>query len=57
MTVVLITASGAWGTTILGALIGLLFKNISHRFNDVILGFASGIMLAAVVVGLILCHR
>ena len=54
MAVVLITAISVGGATVLGALIGFLFNNIPHRFNDAILGFASGIMLAAAVVGLIL---
>ncbi len=54
MPIVFITAFGVGGATILGALIGFLFKNIPHRFNDIILSFASGIMLAASVVGLIL---
>lgn len=54
MTVVFITAISVGGATVLGALIGFLFNNIPHRFNDAILGFASGIMLAAAVVGLIL---
>jgi len=54
MTVVLITAVSVGGATVLGALIGFWFKNIPHKFNDSILGFASGIMLAAAVIGLIL---
>lgn len=54
MKVALITAMGVGGATIFGAMIGFLFKNISHKVNDMILGFASGIMLAAAVVGLIL---
>ena len=33
---------------------GFLFKNPSHKFNDVILSFAAGVMLAATVVGLLL---
>ncbi|MFY9380535.1 MAG: ZIP family metal transporter, partial [Acutalibacteraceae bacterium] len=54
MKVALITAMGVGGATVFGAMIGFLFKNISHKVNDMILGFASGIMLAAAVVGLIL---
>ncbi|MDR0314723.1 MAG: ZIP family metal transporter [Oscillospiraceae bacterium] len=54
MTVVLITAAGVGGATVIGALLGFLFKNIPHKFNDSILGFAAGIMLCAAVVGLIL---
>ena len=54
MEVVLLTALGVGGATIIGALIGFLFKNLSHTFSDIVLGFASGIMLCAAVVGLIL---
>ena len=31
-----------------------IFKKISHRFSDIVLSFAAGIMLAAAVLGLIL---
>ncbi len=48
------TAIGVGGATVIGALIGLCFKNISHKINDTVLAFASGVMLAAAVVGLIL---
>ena len=54
MTMVLLTALGVGGATVIGALIGFLFKNPSHKFNDAILSFAAGVMLAAAVVGLIL---
>jgi len=51
---VVLTALGVGGATVLGAALGFMFKNISHRMNDVVLGFAAGIMLAAAVLGLIL---
>ena len=35
-------------------MIGFLFKTISHRFSDIVLSFAAGIMLAAAVLGLVL---
>ncbi len=54
MTEVLITALGVGGATVLGAIIGFLFKKISHRFADIVLSFAAGVMLAAGVIGLIL---
>lgn len=53
MTFVAITALGVGGATILGALLGFLIKNIPHRYHDALLGFASGIMLAASFSGLI----
>ena len=54
MEMVLLTALGVGGATILGALIGFLFKDLSHKFSDIVLSFAAGVMLAAAIVGLIL---
>lgn len=53
MEIVLLTALGVGGATMLGAIIGFFCKNASHRFNDLILAFAAGVMLAAAVLGLI----
>ena len=54
MKLVLLTALGVGGATIFGTVLGFLFKNISHKFSDMILSFAAGVMLAAAVMGLIL---
>ena len=54
MKIVLLTALGVGGATILGSLLGFIFKKISHRFSDIVLAFAAGIMLCAAVQGLIL---
>ena len=54
MDLVLLTAIGVGGATVIGALIGFAFKNISHKFSDIILSFAAGVMLAAAVLGLII---
>lgn len=54
MQLVWITALGVGGATVVGAMIGFLMKRIPHRFNDLVLGFAAGVMLAAAVLGLIL---
>ena len=54
MEMVLLTALGVGGATVFGSLIGFLFKNISHKFSDIVLSFAAGVMLAAAVLGLIL---
>ncbi len=54
MRLVLLTALGVGGATVIGAVIGFLFKKISHRFSDIVLSFAAGVMLAAAVLGLIL---
>ena len=51
--IVLLTALGVGGATVIGAIIGFCFKNISHKFSDIVLAFAAGIMLAAAVLGLI----
>ena len=51
--IVLLTALGVGGATVIGAVIGFCFKNISHKFSDIVLAFAAGIMLAAAVLGLI----
>ena len=51
---VILTALGVGGATVIGALLGFLFKKPSHRANDLILSFAAGVMLAASIVGLIL---
>ena len=54
MDIVLLTAIGVGGATVIGAIIGFSFKNISHKFSDVVLAFAAGVMLAAAVLGLII---
>ncbi len=54
MQMVLLTAFGVGGATVVGALVGFLFKKTSHRFNDIILSFAAGVMLSAAVIGLII---
>ena len=54
MEMVLLTAIGVGGATIIGSLIGFLFKKQSHKFSDIVLSFAAGVMLAAAVLGLVL---
>ena len=54
MQLVLWTALGVGGATVIGAGLGFLFRNISHRFSDIVLSFAAGVMLAAAVFGWIL---
>ncbi len=54
MQMVLLTAFGVGGATVVGALIGFIFRKISHKFSDIVLSFAAGVMLAAAVFGLIL---
>ncbi len=48
------TALGVGSATALGAAFGFVFRKISHKFSDIVLSFAAGVMLAAAIVGLIL---
>ena len=54
MKLVLLTALGVGGATMIGSVIGFLFKKQSHQFADIVLSFAAGVMLAAAVLGLVL---
>lgn len=54
MLYVSLTALGIGGATIIGAILGFLLKKIPHRWNDGMMGFAAGVMLAAAIIGLIL---
>ncbi len=54
MEIVILTALGVGGATVIGALLGFVFKNITHKFTDIVLSFAAGVMLSASVFGLIL---
>ena len=54
MELVVLTALGVGGATVIGSAIGFIFKNLSHKFSDIIFSLASGVMLAAAIVGLIL---
>jgi len=51
---VMLTAVGVGAATVIGALIGFIFKGISHKFSDIVLSFAAGVMLSAAILGLIL---
>lgn len=54
MRLVLLTAFGVGGATVIGALFGFIFKKISHKFSDIVLSFAAGVMLAAAIIGLVM---
>lgn len=54
MKIVLLTALGVGGATVLGATVGFLFQSPSERFGNVVLAFSAGVMLAAAVWGLII---
>lgn len=54
MELVLLTALGVGGATVIGSVLGFAFKRMTHKFSDIVMAFAAGVMLAAAVVGLIL---
>ncbi|MBQ8147869.1 MAG: ZIP family metal transporter [Lachnospiraceae bacterium] len=54
MQLVAMTALGIGGATVIGSLLGFIFQKIPHKWNDAIMGFAAGVMLAAAVIGLII---
>lgn len=53
MTQVWMSAAGLCGATMIGSLLGFLIKELPHKWNDTILGYCAGIMLAASTLGLI----
>lgn len=53
MTLAIITALAVGSSTIVGAIIGSFFKKLTHKQNDMMLGFSAGVMLAAAILGLI----
>ena len=50
----ILTAIGIGGATVIGAIFGFIFKKPSHKFNDIVLSFAAGVMLTAAIMGLII---
>ena len=54
MTYVLITAASVLVASVSGTLIGFCFTKIPHKWNDIISGFAAGVMLSAAIIGLIM---
>ncbi len=54
MQLVLICAIGVGGATMIGAILGFLFKNLTHRFSDLVLAFTAGVMLSSAILALII---
>ena len=48
-----LSAAGLAAATMLGSLIGFAVRELPHKWNDAVLGFCAGVMLAASTVGLI----
>lgn len=44
---------GLCGATLVGAVLGFVIKELPHKWNDTVLGYCAGIMLAASTLGLI----
>lgn len=53
MTNVWMSAAGLCGATIIGSIIGFGIKELPHKWNDTVLGYCAGVMLAASTLGLI----
>lgn len=47
------SAAGLCGATVIGSLLGFAIKALPHKWNDTVLGYCAGIMLAASTLGLI----
>lgn len=54
MSQIWISAAGLSLATVIGSALGFIIKELPHRWNDTVLGFCAGVMLAASTVGLIL---
>ncbi len=52
--VLVLTALGVGGATVLGAVFGFILKGFTEKYGSLIMFFASGVMLASAVCGLIL---
>ncbi len=45
---------GLCGATVIGSLLGFIIKALPHKWNDTVLGYCAGVMLAASTIGLIM---
>ena len=53
MDIVILTALGVGGSTIFGAVIGLICRRTNREYNNIVMSLSAGIMLAAAFIGLI----
>ncbi len=53
MSAVWISVAGIFGASVLGSILGFAIKVLPHKWNDALLGYCAGVMLAASAVGLI----
>lgn len=54
MTYVWISAAGLCAATFIGTFIGFAIKKLPHKWNDTVLGYCAGLMLAASILGLLI---
>ena len=54
MTQVWISAAGLALSAVFGSILGFFVKELPHKWNDAVLGYCAGVMLAAATLGLIL---
>ncbi|MBR3286478.1 MAG: ZIP family metal transporter [Bacteroidales bacterium] len=54
MSQIWISAAGLSLATIIGSLVGFVIHELPHKWNDTVLGFCAGVMLAASTIGLII---
>ena len=50
---ILYSAAGLCGSTVIGGILGFFVRDLPHKWNDAVLGYCAGVMLAAASVGLI----
>lgn len=53
MSLVWLSAAGLCGASVLGSVLGFVLKELPQRWNDTVLGYCAGVMLAASTLGLI----
>lgn len=53
MSLVWLSAAGLCGASVLGSALGFVLKELPQRWNDTVLGYCAGVMLAASTLGLI----
>ena len=54
MEMIILTAIVVGGSTVAGALIGLVLRQVGERYNEIVMSLTAGVMLAAAVIGLII---
>ena len=53
MSAIWISVIGIFGASVLGSALGFFVKSLPHKWNDALLGYCAGVMLAASAMGLI----